>query len=283
MSQDLLAPDTLEEVLAALADPAPPVVLAGGTDLWPQWTSGKIPRPRRVLSLHRLASLRQIRREGDHLHVGAQCTHADLWRSDRVRGASPALALAAATVGAVQIQQRGTVGGNLAEASPAADLPPPLCAAGAAVALASVRGVRHVPLPAFYLGYRQTARQPDELITAVRVPALPAGGQEHFYKVGTRKAQAISKAAGACRLVLGPDGAIASCGLAFGSVGPTVVRLAALEAWLLGQRPSAAVAQEAGLRAAEGVQPIDDLRSTAAYRRHVVGQLVQRWIAGAAG
>jgi CO/xanthine dehydrogenase FAD-binding subunit len=271
-----LAPTALEEALAQLAR-ARAEVLAGGTDLWPKWSSGQ-PRPERVLSLHRLGALRRIVLEGGVLHLGAACTHSDLARSEVVRRASPALAEAALTVGAVQVQNQGTIGGNLVNASPAADLPPPLVAAGAEVELASARGTRRLPLDAFYLGYRRTALREDELLTAVLVPALPAGARERFRKVGTRRAQSIAKVAASGRIALAADGTIAQAGIALGSVGPTVVRLEALEAWLRGRAPDAETARGAEARAREALSPIDDLRSSADYRRHVAGRLVHNLI-----
>jgi CO/xanthine dehydrogenase FAD-binding subunit len=289
MSATFIAPGTLEEALGMLRDAHAgeehaPTVLAGGTDLWPQWTAAG-QRPARVLSLHRIEELRVIEHDSDRsdglLRVGATCTHGEIARSELVRRACPALAEAAATVGAVQIQNRGTIGGNLVNASPAADLPPPLAAAVAQVELASSdSGVRRVPIDRFFTGYRQIDRQPDELLTAILVPALPENAREQFRKVGTRRAQAISKVMGACRLELDPETcAITRAGIAFGSVAPTVVRLHGLERWLQGRARDEQTASEAGARAASAVQPIDDLRSSADYRRHVVGRMVRRWIA----
>lgn len=278
-----LAPANLEQALEQLRDHPDAEVLAGGTDLWPQWTAAG-QRPEQVLSLHKLSGLRGICDEGAALRIGAATTHTDLVRSELVARACPALAAAAATVGAVQIQNQGTIGGNVVNASPAADLPPPLVAAGAALELTSAaRGPRTVALDAFYRGYREIDRAPDELLTAILVPALPAGGREAFHKVGTRRAQAISKVMGACRLTFGADGTIATAGVAFGSVAATVLRLAELEGWLVGRAADAATAEAAGERAAAAVHPIDDVRSSADYRVHVVGQLVRRWIAPAAG
>lgn len=282
MSEPLfLAPATLDEALALLAESAgsPLALLAGGTDLFPKWAAGQ-PRPERVLSLHRLAAeLRQIVREGsDLLRIGASCTHSDLARSEEVRRASPALAEAAATIGAVQVQNQGTLGGNLVNASPAADLPPPLVAAGALVELASIEGRRRVPLDRFFLGYRRIDRRPDELVIAVLVPSLPAGAREHFCKVGTRRAQAIAKVNGACRLTLSGEGTILSVGIALGSIAPTVIRLTNLERWLTGRAPDEKTAEAAEAMVREAVRPIDDVRSTAEYRRHVAGRLVRRWI-----
>ena len=276
---DFWAPRSLDGALEILARGHCPRILAGGTDLWPQWASGQ-PRPERVLSLHRLPSMRKISMEDGKLRVGAMATHADLVRSDDVARCCPAVAEAAATIGAAQIQNRGTVGGNLVNASPAADLPPPLVAAGAEVELASRRGARRVALDAFYLGYRKIDLRPDELLVAVLVPPLPSGAREHFRKVGTRRAQAISKVMGACRLELGADGRFSRVGVAFGSVAPVVFRVLELEQWLLGRAPDAETAREADRRAAALVQPIDDLRSSAGYRRYIVGRLVRNWVLG---
>lgn len=273
------APESLDGAMQILARGDCPKVLAGGTDLWPQWASGQ-PRPEQVLSLHRLASMREISMADGRLRIGATATHADLVRSEAVSRCCPAVAAAAATIGAAQIQNRGTVGGNLVNASPAADLPPPLVAAGAEVELASQQGVRQVALDAFYLGYRKIDLRPDELLVAVLVPPLPAGAREHFRKVGTRRAQAISKVMGACRLELDASGRISRVGVAFGSVAPVVFRAVVLEQWLLGRYPDAETAKEAERRAAELVQPIDDLRSSADYRRHIVGRLMHNWILG---
>jgi CO/xanthine dehydrogenase FAD-binding subunit len=274
-----LAPSSLEEALAVLAD-EPAEILAGGTDLWPKWSSGQ-PRPERVLSLHRIGgALRRISLEEGVLRIGAACSHSDLGRSPEVRRACPALAEAALTIGAIQIQNQGTIGGNLANASPAADLPPPLCAAGAEVELCSRRGARRLPLRKLYLGYRKSELQPDELLVAIHVPALPARAREGFRKVGTRRAQAIAKVAVACRLALAEDGSIEGAGIALGSVGPTVVQLDELGLWLTGRAADRETALGAEARAREAVQPIDDLRSSADYRRHVVGRLVHNFILG---
>jgi len=273
------APTELGEALRLLGATPRPVILAGGTDLWPQWTAEPgAPRPAAVLSLHRLAGLRVIELvDGETLRIGATCTHRDLVRSELVRSCCPALAEAAGTIGAIQIQNRGTVGGNIANGSPAADLPPPLLAAEATVELASRAGTREVALDRLFTGYRTLDRRPDELLVAVRVPVLPAGALERFRKVGTRRAQAISKVVGACRIVL-EDGVIARVGLGFGSVGPTPLRLRELERWLTGRRPDAGTAAEAEARAAAAVTPIDDLRSSAEYRQYISGRLVRRWI-----
>jgi len=282
---ELLAPERLDQALELLSEAAagaPPTVLAGGTDLWVRWSSGQ-PRPARVLSLHRLTELRQIGIDEDGwLRLGAACTHAELRRSLEVQRACPALAEAAATVGAAQVQEQGTLGGNLVNASPAADLPPPLLAARAEVELASRAGRRWLLLDRFFLGYRRIDLRPDELLVAVRVPPLPPPAFERFRKIGTRRAQAIAKVCGACRLGLDEAGRVALAGLAFGSVAPITLRLEELERWLVGRRLDVATAAEAEERARAAVHPIDDVRSTAEYRRSMVGRLVGDWILAAA-
>jgi CO/xanthine dehydrogenase FAD-binding subunit len=277
-----VAPGTLEEALEILAEAhsrgsALPEILAGGTDLYPKWAAGA-PRPGSVLSLHRLDELKGIALEDGALSVGAMCTHARIRASEVVRRASPSLAEAASEIGAVQVQNRGTLGGNVANASPAADLVPPLAAAEATLELASVRGRRRVPCGAFYLAYRRVDRAPDELLVRALVPPLPEGAIERFRKIGTRRAQAISKVVGGARLALSDRGVIAHARIALGSVGPTVVRLTALEAWLLGKSPVPEVTAMSGRLARESVSPIDDVRSTAAYRLHIVGKIVEGFV-----
>ncbi|MFH1131514.1 MAG: xanthine dehydrogenase family protein subunit M [Pseudomonadota bacterium] len=276
-SAEFFVPADLQNALEVLGRNESVKILAGGTDLWPKWTS-EGNKPQRVLSLHSIKELRAIDEEEGELRIGATCTHADLIRSDLVQKACPGLVQAASEVGAIQIQNRGTIGGNLSNASPAADLPPPLVAAGAKVELASTKGTRIVPLNLFFTGYRTLDLRSDELLTAVLVPFLPQGAKEFFRKVGTRKAQAISKVVGSCRLQTNPDGTIASVGIAFGSVGPTVIRMYDLEKWLTGRAAGPETASEAAELAEKRVQPIDDLRSSAEYRRHVVGRLVYSWI-----
>jgi len=271
------APETLDEVLAIRQKHPEAVILAGGTDLWPQWSSGEA-APERVVSLHHLGGLRRISAEDDYLRVGAACTHTDLVRSEVVRRLCPTLSEAAATVGAVQIQNRGTIGGNVVNASPAADLPPVLMAVGALLELSSSDGVRQVAVDHFYQGYRQIDLRPDELLTSVLIPPLPAEAREHFRKVGTRRAQAISKVVGACRLELRDDGTITRAGVAFGSVGPTVIRARDLEEWLVGQQPNVPTAEQAARMAREAVAPIDDLRSSAEYRVYICGVMVRNWL-----
>jgi CO/xanthine dehydrogenase FAD-binding subunit len=219
---------------------------------------------RRFLDLQGLRELRRIRTDGDALVIGALSTYADLMRSPLVRRGLPILAEASRWVGSPQIQNRGTLGGNIANASPAGDALPVLAVAEATVVLRSVGGERRVPFGSFYTGYRQTVMRPDELIVAVEIP--PVAGRQWFRKVGTRAAQAISKVVMAAVRAPRPR-------IALGSVAPTVVRVPRTEAVLAGGGGIA----EAQVILMDEIQPIDDLRSTAAYRRRVSANLLAQF------
>lgn len=269
LSLELLEPRSLDDALAMLRDQAPLVPLAGCTDLYVLLNSGAL-QGRRFLDLWGLDELRRIERRGETLSIGALATYAEIIRSGRVRRHLPVLAAAAREVGGTQVQNRGTLGGNVANASPAGDTLPVLAAAEAVVVLRSAAGERRVPFTEFYTGYRATVRRPDELIVALEVP--PVEGRQWFRKVGTRAAQAISKVVMAA--VRGPVPRIA-----LGSVAATVVRLPRTEACLAagGSIDAAARLLE------EEIRPIDDVRSTAEYRRRVAANLLRRFWADTAG
>jgi CO/xanthine dehydrogenase FAD-binding subunit len=257
-------PASLAEALRLLRDEGPLVPLAGCTDVYVALNFGTQPVGR-YLDLSGLRALRGIRRgAGGTLVIGAMTTFAELGRNPLVRRQAPTLAEAARQVGGIQIQNRATLGGNIANASPAADGVPVLAAAEAYLLLASAAGERRVPVNGFFTGYRQTALRPDELILAIELP--PPEGRPWFRKVGTRAANAISKV-----VLAGVRGARPR--LAVGSVGPTVLRL---------PRTEAALAAGAGLDEATAlldaeITPIDDLRSTAAYRRRVTANLLRQF------
>jgi CO/xanthine dehydrogenase FAD-binding subunit len=274
-------PATVDEALALMADAATRgVPLAGGTDLMVQWQSGVVPVPDRAISLHALDEMQQISKTQGTLVIGAGVTHARLRASADVQQALPALAAAAGTIGAAQIQARGTISGNVANASPAGDLAPALLITDGHVVVASVRGERTVPLTDFFLGYRKIDLQPDELIVRFLLPACPDGYTEQFRKVGTRAAQSISKIMAACRMQT-DDGIVRQAAIALGSVAPTVVRLPELEHWLAGKGLCMERAAEAEQRAAAEVKPIDDIRSTAEYRKWISGRLVRDFLINA--
>jgi CO/xanthine dehydrogenase FAD-binding subunit len=251
--------------------------VAGGTDLLVQITGELGPPPDRVLNIWGLDELRGINLEGDQLVIGALTTYTDLRTSALVGELLPTLAAASATIGAAQIQNRGTVGGNLANASPAGDTLPIWLATDAQVVLGSAAGERSVPAAEFFTAYRETARRDDELVLRVRVPLLPRR-HVRFRKVGTRRAQAISKVVMALSWLTGDDGAWLETRLALGSIAATPVRARATEAALDGKQPIAATA-DAAVAALEGeINPIDDVRSTAEYRKLVAGRVLRRLI-----
>jgi xanthine dehydrogenase small subunit len=256
----LLEPKSLADALTMLRDEGPLVPMAGCTDLYVSLNFGAL-KDTRFLNLWRLSALRTIAVRGDMLSIGALATHTDLVRSPLVRKHVPMLAAAAREVGGVQIQNRGTIGGNVANASPAGDTLPVLSAADAVVALQCAGGTRRVPFTAFYTGYRQTVRRPDELIVAFEIPAIR--GRQCFRKVGTRAAQTISKVVIAAAVGDRPR-------IALGSVGPTVVRAMRTEAALA----AGASIEEAQQTLLAEITPIDDLRSTAEYRRRVAANLL---------
>ncbi len=255
-----------------LRDEGPLTPLAGCTDLYVALNFGTLP-DRRFLDLWRLDELRTIETRRGVLSIGALATHTDLIGSRLVRGRLPMLAAAAREIGGVQIQNRGTIGGNVANASPAGDTLPVLAAADAAVVLQSVHETRRVPFTAFYTGYRQTIRRPDELIVAFEI--APIGGRQWFRKVGTRAAQAISKV-----VMAGIVGRRGRTGrivrLALGSVAPTVVRAPKTEAALA----AGASTESAQATLLEEIAPIDDVRSDADYRRRVAVNLLASMLSG---
>jgi len=254
---------SLDGALKVLRDEPGTVPIAGCTDVYVTLEFGGTPGTR-YLDLTPLAALRRITTRDNRLVIGALATYTDLVHSRLVRARLPMLVEAARLVGGVQIQNRGTVGGNLANASPAGDTLPVFAAAGADVVLHGPAGERRVPFASFYTGYRASVRRPDELITAVEVP--PVVGRQWFRKVGTRAAQAISKVVFAG--VRGLETA-----MAIGSVAPTVLRLTRAEQTLTrGGSIDEALSALAG-----EITPIDDLRSTADYRRLVAGNLVRQF------
>ena len=265
-NRTLLQPRSLADALKMLRDEGPLVPMAGCTDLYVSLNFGTL-KDTRFLNLWGLDGLRHIQIRGDLLAIGALATHTDLIRSPLVRRRVPMLAAAAREVGGAQIQHRGTLGGNVANASPAGDTLPVLAAAEATVVLRSAAETRRVPFTAFYTGYRQSVRRPDELITGFEIPVIR--GTQWFRKVGTRAAQAISKIVIAG---VGPHGN-GAVRIALGSVAPTVVRAWRTEAALAAGAPL----EEAQRILEDEIAPIDDIRSTAEYRRRVASNLLARF------
>lgn len=272
------SPTSLAEAYALLAGARP---IAGGTDLMVQITGELGEPPERVVDLWGLDELRGIRIDEGELVIGALTTYTEIQRSDDVRAHLPVLAELAATIGAAQIQNRGTIGGNVVNASPAGDTLPVLLATDATVVLGSARGQRDVPAAEFWPAYRQTARKDDELVLAVRFP-LPPGRQLRFRKIGTRRAQAISKVVMALSWTAA-DGRWRDVRLGLGSVAATPVRARATEQVLEGSPPSVETADVAAAALANEIEPIDDVRSTAAYRKAVAARVLHRLIRDEAG
>lgn len=258
----LVQPRTVAEALQLMHDAAELMPIAGCTDVYVQLEFGQVPA-QRYLDLWRLDELRGISEADDTLVIGALTTYTDLIRSPAVQTWLPMMVDAARLVGGVQIQNRGTLGGNIANGSPAGDSLPVLAAADARVVLRSINETRRVPLTQFYTGYRHTVMRTGELIVAIEVPRVP--GTQWFRKVGTRAAQAISKIVIAAVRTEKPR-------IAIGSVAPTVVRLPRTETALASG--SLAEAQKIML---QEIAPIDDLRSTAAYRSKVASNLLARF------
>jgi xanthine dehydrogenase small subunit len=259
----LLQPRTVREALRMMRDEGPVVPLAGCTDVYVGLNFGTLPA-KRFIDLWPLDDLRRIHLSGSALSIGALASYTEIIRSAPVRRRLPILAAAAREIGGVQIQNRGTLGGNIANGSPAGDSLPVLAVADAILVLASAAEERRVPFNSFYTGYRKSVLRPDELIAAVEIPRVE--GRQWFRKVGTRAAQAISKVVLAAVRSDRPR-------VSLGSVAPTVVRL---------PRTEAALASGAGIAAARRaleaeIQPIDDLRSTAGYRRRVSGNLLEQF------
>jgi CO/xanthine dehydrogenase FAD-binding subunit len=229
----------------------------------------------RVIDLLSVPELRGIREVDGGLEIGATTSFSEIRSSAAVRAAFPILAEAAALVGGWQIQNRATLGGNMANASPAGDSLPVLLALDAVVVAAGAGGLREIPYSGFHEGYRKTALQPGEIVARVRLPYLPAGAFQAFRKVGTREAQSISKVVLAMTVRV-EEGRLAELRLAAGSVAATPVRLRATEEAVRGLPPGPETADLAGREAAREVTPIDDVRSTAEYRRFALERVVRR-------
>ncbi len=276
---DLVAPRTLDEALRTLArEPGVWRPFAGGTDLMVLLEAGKLPAAR-YMSLWHLPELRGIH-VGDHaIAIGAMTTYSDVLAAPVLRVECPSLGAAAAETGGVATQNRGTIGGNIANASPAADTPPALLVYDGELELVSVRGVRRVPYDRFHLGYKRMDLAPDELIRSIRVARGRGGWIHGWRKVGTRRAQAISKVCFAAALDLAGD-TVRDVRIALGSVAPTVIRAAGSEVSIRGRTLDATAIAACCEALRREIAPIDDLRSTAAYRSRVAVNLLEQFLSG---
>ncbi len=260
---DLATASSLSHALGLMRDERR-TPLAGTTDIYVELNFGT-QKARRFVDIWGISELRNIRLSGDTLVLGALATFTSLIRSEVVRARLPMLVEAARLIGGIQIQNRGTLGGNIANGSPAGDSLPVLAAVDAVVVIRSADAERRVPLTEFYTGYRATVLRPEELIVAVEVP--PVDGTQFFRKVGTRAALAISKI-----VMAGVNGPAPR--IAFGSVAPTVVRARQTEQAIAAGTHIEDVVRILGRE----LTPIDDMRSTAAYRHQVAGNLLRRFL-----
>ena len=269
------SPTTLKDAFSILSQRKPPIkVIAGGTDLMVLLNAHQLDAPE-FLDIWRVDELRGVTEEENVLRIGALTTYTQLIQSNSVQRFVPSLVAASRTIGAIQIQNRGTIGGNIVNASPAGDTLPVLAAYDAELEIGNARGTRRVLFNEFYTGYRTTVLQPDELLLSVRIPKLTEGERDFFRKVGTRRAQAISKTVLAARVRI-TGNVIEQISIGVGSVAPTVVRGKQTEHMLQGSTLSPKVIEKARQVITLDISPITDLRSTEHYRRTVTGNILAR-------
>ncbi|HJU92544.1 MAG TPA: xanthine dehydrogenase family protein subunit M [Pyrinomonadaceae bacterium] len=268
----LTTPASLADALALLnSEPGVWKPFAGGTDLMVLLEAGKLAH-RNYVNIWNLHELRGIEAKDTHVTLGALTTYTEVQANPILRREFPMLCQAASETGGLAIQNRGTLGGNIVNASPAADSPPALLAYDAEIELVSTRGSRWLPYQSFHTGYKQMHIEPDELLARIRMPRHR--DMTHYYrKVGTRKAQAISKV---CFAAVGriETGKIADSRIAVGSVAPIIVRCVQTENLLRGQKLDDETTRAACESMAREISPIDDIRSTAKYRLQVAKNLL---------
>ena len=279
MSFEVVNPGTIAEGLDALAADAKLVPLAGATDIMVYLEARSLP-PCTFLNLQQLQELKPIVSGSRSVSLGALTTYRDV-RTSNVRQQFPMLALAAREIGALAIQNRGTWVGNIANGSPAADGVPALMAYDAEVELTSKNGQRTVPLSSFYRGYKQMDRRSGELITAIHLPVPRPGWREYFRKVGARRFQAISKTLLAGRILFGADQTVEDIRMVFASLAPYTLRAVQTENVIRGRKLTPELIEDATEAIQDEIHPIDDVRSTEAYRRRVTSNLVREFLATA--
>ena len=275
--------NNLAHSLQLLAEKGPEVtLLAGGTDVMAWLHAGGF-EPKRIIDIWSIRpECAAIVEEDDAVSVGALATFSEIIAADSIQNWFPAFAKGCGEIGATQIQNRGTLGGNIGGSSPAGDTLPLLLAYDAEIVVESVRGARSIPYESYCMGYRSTALQHDEMITGVRLPKPPPGSFHFWKKVGTRAAQSISKVmvAGVGRLV---DDKVVALRIGVGSVAPVPLLLSSVSDLVQGHALDDKLIAQARLTAEAEISPIDDVRSTADYRRIVAGNLVVRFLEELAG
>ena len=276
-SYQLLTPTSLAEALTTLAsEPGVWKPFAGGTDLMVLLEAGRL-QHQNYINIWPLDELREIQVTDEHITLGTLTTYTDVQSNAILRSEFPMLCQAASETGGLAIQNRGTLGGNIVNASPAADSPPALLAYDADIELTTTKGSRWISYQGFHTGYKEMQIEPNELLTRIRLPRQTSNCLHYYRKVGTRKAQAISKV---CLAAVGrkEDQRIGDIRIAFGSVAPIVIRCVSTEAELRGKPFATSTMKLARESLMKEIAPIDDIRSTASYRLRVATNLVQDFI-----
>ncbi len=272
----LPALDQVIEILSAQESET--LLMAGGTDILPR--PAALASTRLLIDLSQVAELQGIALDAEgRIRIGAAVTHQEIVDHPLIQRKAQLLSMACSSIGSVQIRNLGTIGGNLANASPAADSLPALVCLAAEVALASPRGIRFLPVSAFILGPGRTARAADELIESVRIPVVTGRRVAFFKKAGQRRGMCCAKASVAMCAHRHGDGRLTKPRVAMGAVAATVISVPAAERVLADRVLTMAVIEEAAAACCEAAQAIDDIRSTASYRRHVVGALLTEGLA----
>ena len=267
-----LRPATLDDALQTLAH-SHATILSGGTDLFPAFTGSQLKGP--VIDISAIAELKGFHCSSEFFHIGARTTWSELLTAPLPRGFD-GLRAAAREIGSIQIQNQATLAGNICNASPAADGVAALLALDAEVTLASRRGTRSLPLAAFVQGNRKTARQPDEILTSIRIPRRWENAASSFLKLGARRYLVISIVMVAANLLVGPEGSIREAAICVGACSPKAVRLVALEKALVGTTAGPSMLPLLNAAHFSRLSPIDDIRATAAYRQEAAQTLVRR-------
>ncbi len=275
---ELVRPRELREALELRSAHPDWMLLAGGTDL--MVNANHRAEPAGIIDLWRFEPLCAIRVTDETVVIGGGVTWSEVERHPVIRERLAPLALAAREIGALQIQARGTIGGNIGTSSPVGDSLPVLLALDAELEVAGIRGSRRLRYETFCTGYRTTQLAPDELIVAVHVPLPHPATRLLWRKVGTRRAQSISKVMGAAAITFDAD-IVVSARVALGAIADRPIRIAVVEAAVAGQRLGAIAAEAARQALRTAIQPIDDVRSTASYRREVAENVVARFFASA--
>ncbi|MGH9462810.1 MAG: FAD binding domain-containing protein [Vicinamibacteria bacterium] len=277
-SMEVLRPSAAQEAVLLFGRAPEAIPLAGGTDFMVSWNAGLL-NGKTVLDLSAIREWSRIRTSRKGLWMGSLASHWQIQNHPVVKKHFPLLANACATIGGIQIQLRGTLGGNLANASPAGDTFPPLAVYEPVVHTVSPGGARTMPISELFTGVKRTSLKRSELIESIEVPFLPTRPRRHmFWKVGTRAASAISKTVAAGLLWINREGTIRELRFALGSMAPTVRRLHQVEAFVTGKKPTAKVLDEACALLEKDVAPIDDVRSTADYRLEVSKNLLRSFL-----